>query len=125
LRILVVDDHEEVLRSVSDLLASEFDVVGTAADGQGMLLAAEQLIPDIIVTDIEMPRLDGIEATEAVLKVHPAMPVVILTMHVNATLVRRALNAGARGYVHKLHAARDLVPAIRQALEGGTFVSNM
>ena len=122
-RILVVDDHEAVLKSIADLLAVEFDVVGTATDGQGMISAAERLTPDVIVADIDMPGLSGIDATEAVLKSRPTQSVVFLTMHRNAGLVRRAFEIGARGYVHKQHAAEDLVPAIRCILEGGTFVS--
>jgi DNA-binding NarL/FixJ family response regulator len=119
----VVDDHEAVLKLIKDLLAAEFDVVGTAIDGQAMISAAETLAPDVIVADIDMPGMNGIEATESVLKSRPAQRVVFLTMHRDASLVRRAFEIGARGYVNKQRAAEDLVPAIHCILEGGTFVS--
>jgi DNA-binding NarL/FixJ family response regulator len=88
-----------------------------------MISEAERLAPDVIVADIDMPGMNGIDATEAVLKSRPTQHIIFLTMRRDANLVRRAFEIGARGYVHKQHAAEDLVPAIRCVIEGGTFVS--
>jgi DNA-binding NarL/FixJ family response regulator len=121
--VLIADDHEEVLNLLTDLLAPEFDVVGTATDGAAMVSATLALNPDIVVADVEMHGLDGIAATGAVLRTKPAQLVVILTVHNEAGLIRRALEAGARGYVHKPCAGEDLILALHSILGGKTFVS--
>jgi DNA-binding NarL/FixJ family response regulator len=122
-RILLVDDDGVLLRLIAELLEPEFEVVGTVTGGQAMISAAEDLDPDVIVADVEMPGLDGINASRAVLKSKPTLPIVILTTHRHTRLVYRALDAGARGYVHKLSAGDELVLAIHSALQGRTFVS--
>jgi DNA-binding NarL/FixJ family response regulator len=122
LRILVVDDNEEILQLITDLLAPDYDI-STASDGMAMISAAESLKPDLIVADMGLPRLGGIDATCEVLKSRPTSLVIILTMHRDATLVRRALESGARGYVYKQLAGQELVPAINAVLLGNTFIS--
>lgn len=123
MRVLLVDDHAAVRLRLKTLLESDFDVVDTAADGVDMITAAVTLNPDIIVADIEMPRLNGIDASREILKAKPGLPIVIVSMHREPGLVREALGVGVRGYIDKLEAGEELVPAMRSALQGQTFVS--
>lgn len=122
-RLLIADDHRIVAQGLSSMLAAEFELLGVVADGQAMVEAARSLRPDAIVADVNMPLLNGIEALEALRQQGIDVPVVFLTMHSQAGYARRALAAGAAGYVLKLAAADELVQAIRAALDGGTFVS--
>lgn len=123
-RVLLADDHKWMLDEMEALLAPDFDVVGKVCDGKAMVEATSRLLPDLVVTDLTMPGMTGIEASRQALKVRPDLPIVILTMHDEARFVKDALGAGVRGYVHKLAAFEDLIPAIRCALKGGTFVSS-
>ncbi|MFO1313360.1 MAG: response regulator transcription factor [Burkholderiales bacterium] len=122
-RILIADDHRVVAQGLVSMLSGEFDVVGIVTDGQAMVESARTLRPDVIVADVSMPLLGGIDALEALRREGFAVPVVFLTMHNQAAYARRALRAGAAGYVLKLAAPDELVQAIRAALAGGTFVS--
>lgn len=112
-----------MLSDIEQLLAADFEVVGKATDGASAIEAAARLKPDLIVTDLAMPGLGGIEASREMLKAHPGVPIVLLTMHNDAPLVEQALSAGIRGYVHKLTAGEELIPAAYCALNGQTFVS--
>ena len=123
MRVLLADDNEEMLNDVEELLASDFDIVGKATDGVSAVEAAIRLMPDLIVTDLAMPGLSGIEASRKMLTTHPDIPIVLLTLHNDARLVEQALSVGIRGYVHKLTAAEELIPALYCALRGQTFVS--
>jgi DNA-binding NarL/FixJ family response regulator len=123
MRVLLADDNEEMLSDVEELLASDFDIVGKATDGVSAVEAAIRLMPDLIVTDLAMPGLSGIEASRKMLTTRPDMPIVLLTLHNDARLVEQALSVGIRGYVHKLTAAEELIPALYCALRGQTFVS--
>jgi len=122
-RVLIADDHRVVAQGLKSMLAAEFDLVGVVADGQAMVDAAKTLSPDVIVADVSMPVLNGIDALETLRQHGVTVPVVFLTMHNQAGYARRALRAGAAGYVLKLAAPEELVQAIRAALDGGTFVS--
>lgn len=122
-RVLLADDNEEMANYVEELLASDFDIVGKATDGVSAVEAATRLTPDLIVTDLAMPGLSGIEASRKMLAARPDTPIVMLTLHKDAQLVEQALSAGIRGYVHKLTAAEELIPAVYCALRGQTFVS--
>jgi len=123
MRVLLADDNEEMLNDVEELLASDFDIVGKATDGVSAVEAAISLMPDVIVTDLAMPGLSGIEASRKMLTTRPDMPIVLLTLHNDVRLVEQALSIGIRGYVHKLTAAEELIPALYCALRGQTFVS--
>jgi DNA-binding NarL/FixJ family response regulator len=123
IRVLLADDNEEMLRDVEELLASDFDIVGKATDGLSAVEAASRLTPDLIVTDLAMPGLSGIEASRKVLTARPDTSIVLLTLHNDARLVEQAFSVGIRGYVHKLTAAEELIPALRCVLRGQTFVS--
>lgn len=122
-RVLLVDDHQAVVDGISRLLSDEFDIVGTARDGDGMINAAAKLHPDLIVTDVAMPGTDGLTASLEVLKNQPDLPIVILSMYHDSQLVRRAFASGARAYVYKLRAGEELITAIHCALHGTTFIS--
>lgn len=113
-RILVADDHEIVRRGVCSLLASQpgWTVVGEAVTGRDAVKKAEKLKPDIVILDISMPELNGLEATRQILKAVPQAEVLILTIHDSEQVARQVLSAGARGYVLKSDAARNLVTAI-------------
>jgi DNA-binding NarL/FixJ family response regulator len=122
-RLLLADDHEEFLEEVSRLLAGEFDLVGVARDGAELIERAEKLNPDAVVTDFKMPKLSGILAGRKIVESRVCAAVVLLTIYRDPQLVRDALDAGIRGYVLKDKAGEDLIPAIRLALDGETFVS--
>lgn len=113
-RILVADDHEVVRRGVCSLLESQsgWAVVGEAVTGRDAVKKAEKLRPDVVVLDISMPELNGLEATRQILKAVPQCEVLILTIHDSEQVARQVLSAGARGYVLKSDAARNLVAAI-------------
>ena len=122
-RVLIADDHKIVVEGLKRLLDPEFDVVGAVEDGRELLKAAEKLRPDVIVADISMPSLNGIEAVRQIKKVHEEMKVVFLTMHPDVAYGARAFEAGASGYVLKHSAPDELVTAIRESLQGRTYVT--
>jgi len=123
LRVLLADDHRIVAEGLRRLLEAEFELVGVVEDGRAMLAAAKKLNPDVIISDITMPELNGVEALEELKKVDPAVKLVFLTMHHNTAYARRALEAGALGYVLKHSATEELIMAVRAASLGQTFVS--
>lgn len=122
-RVLLADDHRIVAEGLSSLLSDEFELVGTVADGIELLAAVRDLAPDVIVADISMPRLNGLEALARLKADDPEVKVVFLTMHTEAAYARRALQAGAAGFVLKHSAVDELVVAVRAALAGKTFVT--
>ena len=121
--VLLADDHRMVAEGLKSLLAAEFELAGVVEDGRALVEAAKQLRPDVIVADITMPHLNGIDALAQLKKDNPNIRVVFLTMHQDAVYARRALEAGASGYVLKHSAPAELVMAIRSALEGKTFIT--
>lgn len=122
-RLLLADDHRMVAEGLRSLLADEFEVVDTVEDGRSLLAAAKKLRPDVIVADITMPHLNGIEAVSRLKRDNPAVKVVFLTMHQNPAYARRALEAGGVGFVIKHSAPDELVMAIHAALRGKTFIA--
>jgi DNA-binding NarL/FixJ family response regulator len=122
-RVLIADDHRMFAEGLRSLLAEEFDLVGVVDDGVALIDAAKRLRPDLIVADITMPRLNGIEALERLRRDLPDVRVVFLTMHKDVAYARRALAAGAMGFVLKHSALTELVVALRAALEGRTFIA--
>lgn len=123
-RLLLVDDDERVLNQMSLLLSEEFEILGKAHDGEQMVVDAERLSPDVIVADVSMPGLDGIEATRTILGRRPGALVVMFTMYQELDIVHKALDAGARGYVYKLQGVDDVIHAIHSVLRGEVFVSS-
>lgn len=122
-RVFLADDNEEILQRVAQVLASEFDVVGTVLDGQALLDAVARLEPDVVVLDIAMPVLKGLEAAEGLHQSGSSTKIVFLTVNTNREVVRAALETGAMGYVVKAHLSKDLVLAIKAALAGVGYVS--
>lgn len=123
IKVLLADDHRIVAEGLRRLLEAEFDLIGVVEDGRAMLTAARELKPDVIISDISMPELNGVEALEELKKVDPDVRLVFLTMHQNTAYARRALDAGAMGYVLKHSATEELIMAVRAASMGRTFVS--
>jgi DNA-binding NarL/FixJ family response regulator len=122
-RVLLADDHVLVAEALKGLLAEEFDLVGVVDNGRAMVKAAEQLQPDVVVADISMPELNGLDALPELFKVAPAARVVFLTMHNDVAYARRALEAGACGFVLKHSAPAELILAVKSALQGRTFIT--
>jgi len=122
-RVLLADDHRLVAEGLKSLLAPDFDLVGVVEDGRALVEATKSLRPDVIVADIGMPLLNGIEALVQLRKDGNRVPVVFLTMHRDVAYARRALDAGASGFVLKHSAPAELVTAIRAALDGKTYLT--
>jgi DNA-binding NarL/FixJ family response regulator len=121
--VLLADDHLMVAEALKSLLAEEFDLVGVVEDGLALVEAARKLRPDVIVADVTMPRLNGIGAVLRLRQEGDQVPVVFLTMHRDVSFARRALEAGASGFVLKHSAPFELVQAIHAALEGKTYLT--
>ena len=122
-RVLLADDHRMVAEGLKSLLAPEFELVGMVEDGRALIEAAKKLRPDVIVADITMPHLNGLDALPTLKQDNPRVKVVFLTMHQEVAYARRAMETGADGYVLKHSAPAELVAAIRAALEGKTHLS--
>jgi DNA-binding NarL/FixJ family response regulator len=122
-RVLLADDHRMVAEGLKGFLGEEFELVGIVEDGRAMVAEARTLRPDVIVADISMPLLNGIDALALLKRDDPDIRVVFLTMHRDAAYARRALEAGASGFVLKHSAPAELVLAVRAALQGRTFIS--
>jgi two-component system, NarL family, response regulator NreC len=124
-RILIADDHGIVRKGLRLQLEQHgaFEVVGEATDGRAAVRIAEELSPDIVIIDIAMPNLNGIQATTQIVKKHPHTGVIILSMHSDETYITRALAAGARGYLLKDNAEVDLFRAVQVVAQGKPFFS--
>jgi|SRR5581483_1030288 len=122
-RVLLADDHPLFLEGVRRLLEDKYEVVGTAADGKSLVLAAQQLRPDVVVADISMPNVNGLAAIQAISKAIPSTKFIVLSVHSDPAYVTEAFRVGARGYVSKRAAAVELLTAMRQVLEGRTYVT--
>jgi DNA-binding NarL/FixJ family response regulator len=122
-RVLLADDHRMVAEGLQSLLADDFELAGIVEDGRELVSAARELRPDVIVADISMPLLNGIDALVQIRQHDPGARVVFLTMHRDVAYARRALEAGACGDVLKHSASAELVLAVRAALLGRTYVS--
>ena len=125
MRILLADDHGIVRRGLKSLLESQpgLEVVGEAADGLEALRLCSELSPDLLIVDISMPLMNGIEVASRAQKVEPAPAVIILSMHADESYIMRALGAGARGYLVKDATDEDLIPAVRAVAAGKPFFS--
>jgi len=125
-RILVADDHEVVRRGLCALLQGQpdWEVCGEAGDGREALEKTQKLKPDVVILDIGMPSLNGLEATRQILKTMPHTKVLILTLHDSDQVVREVLNAGARGFLLKSDAARDLVAAVEALRRDKTYFTS-
>jgi DNA-binding NarL/FixJ family response regulator len=122
-RILLADDHEVVRQGLRTILKArpEWEIVGEAENGQEAIDAVRNLKPDVVILDITMPVLSGLEATQGICNLRYNTHILIFTMHDSKSLVKAVRKAGAHGYVLKSRAARDLIRAIEAMLGGGTF----
>jgi DNA-binding NarL/FixJ family response regulator len=124
-RVLLADDHTLLLEAFRGLLEPEFEVVGTVGDGRALLKAARNLKPDVIVLDISMPLLNGLDAARQLQEITPHPKLVFLTMNPDPDLAREALRLGASGYLLKTSAASELTKAIRNALRNLKYITPM
>jgi DNA-binding NarL/FixJ family response regulator len=122
-RVVVADDHPILAEGLRRLLEPEFTLVEVVADGRELVAAGKKHRPDVIVTDVTMPSLNGIEAAQQLRKAGVAAKVIFLTMHHDVAYAKRALEAGASAYVLKHSAPDELLTAIREALRGHTYVT--
>jgi DNA-binding NarL/FixJ family response regulator len=123
LRIIVADDNPAFLRELTSLLAAEFDVVATALDGKSALDLIRRYKPDLVVLDLAMPVLNGIEVSRELAKSSSSPPVVICSMETDPEIVEAARQAGALAYVFKVRVEKDLMLAVKSALHCKSFVS--
>ena len=121
-RLLIAEDHIETAVLLRNLLQQDFDVLAHVQDGRSLVCAAERLSPDVIVSDISMPGMDGLTAAAAILRKNPDARIVFVTVHGDPILIERVLAIGALGYVLKVAAGDDLVPAVHAALRGERHV---
>lgn len=122
-RVVIADDHLLVVEGLRRILEPECKIVGAVADGRSLLSVAAELKPDIVLLDISMPLLNGVEAARVLRQTVPATKLIFVTMHADATYVSGAFRAGASGYVLKSCAARELMSAIHEVLEGRTYIT--
>jgi len=122
-RVLLAEDNPMMAKALEGIVERDFDLVATVGDGSALVEAASRLQPDVIVADISMPLLSGIEATRELRKTGVHSRIILLTMHADVPIAKEALRSGASGYLVKLSAAKELVPAIRQVLLGKTYVT--
>ncbi|MGB8989143.1 MAG: response regulator transcription factor [Candidatus Sulfotelmatobacter sp.] len=122
-RILIADDHTLVAELCKRLLETEFDVVGIVSDGRALLRAASELKPDVVVVDVAMPILNGLDAGQQVKEMLPSVKLVYLTMNPDAEVAAEAFARGASGYLLKTCASSEMVLAVRDALRGRSYVS--
>src|ERR1700735_4628976 len=124
IRVVLADHHREVNAKIRGVLGDEFEIIEAAEKGNQAVIAVLELNPDIFVTDISMPVLNGLQAARRIQKTNSRVKIIFLTIHEERDFIAAAFSAGATGYVTKRRLSIDLVPAIEEALKGHTFVSN-
>jgi len=122
-RILLADDHILVAEAIKRLLEPEYDVVGVVADGRTLLRDAANLKPDVVVVDLNMPMLNGIDASKQLKATHPTLKIIVLTMNEDAEIASETMRTWASGYLLKKSAGSELVKAVREVLRGGKYVT--
>jgi DNA-binding NarL/FixJ family response regulator len=124
IRVVLADDHREMIAIVCGVLGDEYEILETAENGQQAASAVLALDPDVLVTDISMPILNGLQLARKIQQTNPRVKIIFLTIHEDRDFIAAAFSAGATGYVTKRRLSLDLVSAIQEALKGHTFVSN-
>jgi DNA-binding NarL/FixJ family response regulator len=122
-RLVLADDHEDVLREIGALLQSEFEVLCSVTDGLALIDAARQWKPDVVISDLKMPGINGIEAWRRISREGHCRAAIIVTMYDEAQFVQDALRAGILGYVLKVDAGEELVSAVHSVLSGSRYLS--
>ena len=123
-RVLLADDHSQLLKAETDLLRPHFDIVGTAMDGDALVSEALRLNPDVIIADITMPVLNGIEAVRKLIGSGSSAKFIFLTIHSSEEFIKACLEAGARGFVSKSKMKAHLIPAIHAVLNDVSYISS-
>jgi DNA-binding NarL/FixJ family response regulator len=124
-RLLLADDHTLMLQGIRRILEPDFELVGTVGDGRSLVAAAQELRPDVILLDISMPILNGIDAARQIRRLIPGTKLIFLTMHKDREYVMEAFRAGASGYILKWSAEEELGEAIRRVLAGKTYLTTL
>jgi DNA-binding NarL/FixJ family response regulator len=124
-RILIADDHTLVAEACRKLLESDYDVVGTVSDGRALVRAVAELRPQLIIVDVAMPLLNGLDAAQQAKELMPSLKLIFLTMNHDADLAAEAFRRGASGYLLKTCAASELAIAVREVLRGKSYLSPM
>ena len=123
--LLLAEDHAETAELLCELLRPEFDLIAQVHDGVALVAVARKLSPDVIVSDVSMPGLDGIAAAAAILRTNAAARIILVTVHADQLLAERGMAVGAMGYVLKRQAGDELIPAVQSALRGEHYVSRL
>ena|SRR5271165_2977723 len=124
IRVVLADDHREVIAKIRGILGDEFEILEAAENGSRAVSAVLELEPDVFVTDISMPLLNGLQAARRIQNANPRVKIIFVTIHEDRDFIAAAFSAGATGYVTKRRLSTDLVFAIQEALKGHAFVSN-
>jgi len=122
-RILLADDHTLVAEAIQRLLEPEFEVVGVVADGRSLVREAGALKPDVVLVDLNMPLLNGLDASEQLKAANPGMKIIVLTMNEDAEIAAQTMRTWASGYLLKKSAGSELVKAVREVLRGGKYIT--
>jgi DNA-binding NarL/FixJ family response regulator len=122
-RLLIADDHKLLAEACKSILEPEFEVVGIVTDGRSIVSAAAALKPDVIILDIAMPQLNGLDAADQIKHKQPYIKLVFLTMNISAEVAAEAFRRGASGFVLKQSAAEELVVAVRKVIQGASYLS--
>jgi DNA-binding NarL/FixJ family response regulator len=122
-RILLADDHALMLERISAILAPHYEIIGTVADGRALVEAALRLKPDLIIVDITMPLLNGIDAATQIKKSLPGTKYLFVTMHASTAYIEAAFNAGGTGYILKSGIREELLEAAQSVMNGSIYVS--
>ena len=122
-KILLADDHTVILDGLRSILEADFEIVGAVTDGRALVAACEKLRPDVVLSDITMPLLNGLDATRQIKKADPEAKIIFLTMHPDVAMAKEALRAGGSGYVVKHSPASEIVTAIHEVLQGRVYLS--
>ncbi|HET8547057.1 MAG TPA: response regulator transcription factor, partial [Bryobacteraceae bacterium] len=123
IRVVIGDDHVLVLEGLHKILEEHFEIVGTATNGRELVAAANRLAPDVVLADMSMPILNGVEAARQILAAQPKAKIIMLTQNVDRDNAHAAFDAGAAGYVVKQSAVKELVDAVRRVVAGEYYVS--
>jgi DNA-binding NarL/FixJ family response regulator len=122
-RVVLADDHEDVLHEIRALLDHQFDILSSVTDGLALIEAARESKPDVVISDVQMPGLNGIEACRRIVQNGSCRAAIILTIYNDFQLVKKALQAGIRGYVLKVDAGEELASAVHAVLDGSVYLS--
>ena len=122
-KILLADDHTVILDGLRSILEADFEIVGAVTDGRALVAAYKKLLPGVVLCDITMPLLNGLDATRQIKKADPEAKIIFLTMHPDVAMAKEALRAGGSGYLVKHSPASEIVTAIQQVLRGRVYLS--